>query len=161
MEGSARDNYLFTAIRTAPPCKLHLMLVEAAIRWCNRARERFQTEQVPAAVESLIRAEEVMTRLLADLNPEIEPARNLAGIYLYIFRTLQAACKQRNPRLLDDVLRILAIEQETWRLACEKFSAEQGETTDRPAATPTRHVPPPISSGMNSMGSDSGFSIEA
>jgi flagellar protein FliS len=164
LEGSARDEYLLTAIRTAGPAKLHLMLVEAAIRWCNRAQQRFRAGQAEVALECLFRAEEVVTQLLADLNPETEPARNLAGVYLFVFRTLGAAVKNHDPEPLDDVLRILQIEHETWRLVCAKFSGAEGKAADHAAASaalPARRVPPPLSGRMTSATSDSGFSVEA
>ena len=44
MQASAQSNYLETEVMTAPPQKLQLMLVEAAIRSAERARAMWREE---------------------------------------------------------------------------------------------------------------------
>jgi flagellin-specific chaperone FliS len=152
VEGSAGNSYLLTAIRTAEPPKLHLMLIEAAIRFCQRAREQFQGGPSDQGTRSVSHASEVVTQLLADLDPSTEAARNLAGVYLFLLKTLGDVTSDRAEKLLGNVLRVLEIERETWRLVCEKSLG---------AAAPPRHVVPPPLGPMNSFAPQSGFSVEA
>ncbi|GAF98064.1 unnamed protein product, partial [marine sediment metagenome] len=42
---STSDRYLESAVRTAPPQKLHLMMIEAAIRFCQTANGYLEAEQ--------------------------------------------------------------------------------------------------------------------
>lgn len=159
MEGSAREQYLVAEVMTATPQKLQLMLVEAAIRFAGRARQLWAERKDEEAAEALIRAQDVVGQMLASLDREssLPLVRKVAAVYLFVFRCLMEANCQRDERKLDDALKVLEEERETWRQVCEKFgSRRQLETSDQPAALPrglTIDAPAPEASG--------GFSIEA
>ena len=126
---SARGSYLETEVFTAPPQKLHLMLIEGAIRFAERGRRHWAAEQWEEADEALVRAETIVTELLAAIHREADEllARKLASIYLYIFRTLMEANLKRSEAHLDDALRVLREEQETWRSVCERIAADPAQ----------------------------------
>lgn len=122
MSVSARETYLATQVLTAPPQKLHLLLVEAAIRACEKARAFWQQKQDPQATEALIRAQEIMSELVAGLNRQAEPrlVRQVASLYLFIYRNLLEASFLRDEKKLEDALRVLREEQTTWQLVCQR-----------------------------------------
>jgi flagellar protein FliS len=126
MASPARDSYLATEVLTVPPQRLHLMLVEAAMRCVERARQCWRANQPEQATEAVVRAEEILGALLAGLNREIggDLVRKTAAIYVFVFRSLMEANAGKDEGKLDDALRVLAIERETWRRVCEQIGAE-------------------------------------
>ncbi|MBN2476187.1 MAG: flagellar protein FliS [Pirellulales bacterium] len=142
MECSARESYLATEVMTATPQKLQLMLIEAAIRSAERARQRWHAGEGEGACEELIRAQEVVGEMLASLNSEVAPdlVKKVASVYVFIFRSLMEANYERNETKLDDALRILKIERETWCRVCEQLAAAQ-EPAGGEAAAPAPRQP--------------------
>jgi flagellin-specific chaperone FliS len=54
------------------------------------------------------------------MNPEHgrELVRRVAGVYLFIHRTLSAAHLEHDAQKLDEALSILEVERETWQQVC-------------------------------------------
>ncbi len=127
MQTSARENYLTTQVLTAPPQKLQLMLIEAAIRSARLARQKWQSREDQSACEALIRAQEIMSELLAGLKREVDPdlVERVAGVYLFILRSLTQANLRHDEKKLDDALRVLEEERETWRQVCAKVGVDR------------------------------------
>lgn len=137
MPASARENYLSTMVLTAPPQKLHLMLIDAAIRFTEQTRQQWQAGEREAGFHSLMRAQRIVTELLTSLNREASPSLvgKMAGVYLFIFRSLSGASVSRSCEKLDDALRVLQTERETWHLLCERLA---DTADDRPAVDAAR-----------------------
>jgi len=127
MQCSVRENYLATEVMTATPQKLQLMLIEAAIRSARRAGEKWQAGDDAQASEALIHAQEVVGELLAGLNREVATnlVQKVASVYLFVFRNLMEANHERNESKLDDALKVLEIERETWRQVCQQLGSRQ------------------------------------
>ncbi len=136
----ARDNYLTTEVFTAPPQRLHLMLLDAAVRFVQRASGCFQDGQRQQATDAIVHAEEVLGELLAGLNRDLggDLAVKTAAVYAFVFRSLIEASANRDHRKLDDALRVLAIERETWRQLCDLLAAEA--PVAKGARTPSRSI---------------------
>jgi flagellar protein FliS len=125
MESSARDTYLTTQIETATPCKLRLMLIEGALRFGQQAKQCWGRENGVAAAEALLRCHKIVGELLANVaSPKTDLSRKLSSVYLYLFRTLSEVRLEHDEKKLDEVLSVLAIEQQTWLQVCEKHGAE-------------------------------------
>ena len=176
MSSSARDSYLETEVMTATPQKLQFMLLDAAVRAIQKAKQLWAADRDEEACETLIRAQQIMSELLCGLNQEVDSAlaKKVAAIYLFVFRNLMDANQRKDVEKLDGALAVLEIERETWRRVCEKLgsskaAADSGsrDALQHPSAHPSPPAPvnPPVadfSSGPG-MPSDmpSGFSIEA
>ncbi|OHB65920.1 MAG: hypothetical protein A2V70_02985 [Planctomycetes bacterium RBG_13_63_9] len=135
MQRSARDSYLATEVLTATPQKLQLMLIEAAIRFAERARADWQADDDEQAADALGRAQQVVGELLAGLNRQLDSplVKKIASVYLFVFRNLMEASCQRDEKKLDDALRVLQVERETWCQVCRKLGGES--PPDAPATT--------------------------
>jgi len=143
---ASRQNYLLAEVHTATPQKLQLMLVEAAIKNIHRTKRHWEEEKFEAGFESLSLAQEIITEILSSVDKEGNPelASKIASIYIFIFRCLAESGMTHDPLKLDDALRVLNSERETWRLVCEKFgtslngesSARLDLSTDSPPETP-------------------------
>ena len=177
---SSRDNYLETEVMTATPQKLQYMLIDAAIRNLNRGKHLRGDNQHEEACEALIRAQAIITQILTGLNKDVdaELTRKVASIYMFVFRSLNEAQAARDDSKLDECIRVLEVERETWRLLCEQLEQEQpAENTAArttlsdavPADIPTPTGPPsPKMPGLDlssdfvgGEGASAGFSIEA
>lgn len=122
MDANARDNYLTTEVMTAAPQKLQLMLIEGAIRFGQRTRDLWQENRADEALEALTRCRRIVTEIIGSVKPDAgELARNVRSIYAYLFRLLTEAHWEHSEKKLDDALRILSIERDTWRQVCDKL----------------------------------------
>jgi flagellar protein FliS len=134
---SARDEYLQTEVNTATPQKLQLMLIEAAIRFASQALLHWQRGQDEQAGEALIRCQEIFAEILGGLRPERDPdlTRRVAGIYVFLLRSLTDAHLNKNRQAVEDAIRILEIERGTWQQVCQQL----GSHVDA-AAVPRPHT---------------------
>lgn len=172
MEPSADRSYLETEVMTATPQKRHLMLIEAAIRLIHRARGHWHAEQdeEEQAGQCLARAQQIITELMSALNHEIDAdlTRRVAGLYLFVFRSLVDAHLHRDEGKLDNALGVLKPQQEAWQGVCRKLgstAAAKGDgATSLGREEPGRQPPPipPLSTDPASAGIPSaGLSLEA
>jgi len=160
MSQSQPSQYLESKIMTASPAQLHLMLIEGAIRFCNKAEHDLKNGNEGFANEALVRAIEIVAEMLAGVrHSDDEINVKLADLYQFLFNTLTSAFVNTDTTKLSDVLRILQFERETWQLACERVGAEeQSPPTVKNAAAKTPIVATPHSMQQNAT---SGLSLEA
>jgi flagellar protein FliS len=85
--------YLETQVLTAPKEKLLLMLLDGAIRFATQAREKTAAGDRQGASPLYLRAQAIALELSAALDPGLDAAlrRNLAGLYMFVYRRLVAA----------------------------------------------------------------------
>lgn len=122
---SATDNpYLRDAVMTATPEQLQLMLYDGCIRFAIQARDALERKDLEASYEKLTRAQHIILEMQNGLNYEVNPelCRRVASIYGFLYRKLVDACVQRDISAIDDTLRVLRIERETWQMLVEKVS---------------------------------------
>jgi flagellar protein FliS len=127
MDHTARNQYLEQEVMTASPQKLQLMLVEAAMRSAEKARECWHNDDNAGACEAIVYAESCLGELLGGLNYDDggDLVRKLASLYMFAFRRLVDANQQRDEKLLDEALRVLGMERDTWRQVCEQCAAQE------------------------------------
>jgi flagellar biosynthetic protein FliS len=150
---TARDNYLATEVKTATPQRLQLLLIEAALRLANRARQYWQQGRDDLALGALVNAQAVVAHMLAVIDREAagDLAQRVSAVYAFIYRSLVKAGHRHDEKGLADAVRILEIERETWRLVCEKLAvnAPHARFADGPHGVP------------DSLAMPGGFSVEA
>ena len=153
---TARQNYLQAEVQTATPQKLQLMLIEAAIKNVHRTKKAWGEERFEAGFDSLTLAQDIVAEILSSVDKEGSPelASKIASIYVFIFRCLSEGGMTHDQQKLDDALRVLNSERETWRLVCEKFGTSvNGESSPRldlsTDSTAKILVSPPMSSGIS------------
>ncbi len=155
MQPNALDSYLETQVTTATAQKLHLMLIDGAIRFCRSAVLCWQEGNEKEAALALDRAGKVVGELLSAVRVSNEDvARPLVSIYLFLHRTLTEAQMHRDNEQVEQVIAVLEEERETWRQVCEKFGAVRQQTP--PAAAPKPHTLP-----IELPAVEGGFSMEA
>ncbi len=124
MHTDPRSSYLESQVLTATPQKLRLMLIEAALSAARQALNYWDKKLDAQATLALIRCREIVSELLAAVKPDdSELTRNVAGIYLFLFKTLAEAQLHRDPAKVDQAIKVLEIERETWREVCAQMPA--------------------------------------
>lgn len=136
---SVRQTYLQGDLYSATPQKIQLLLIEAAIKNVHRCKLFWKESKFEESLEASQRAQDIVAEMLCALDLDNAPdiARQLASIYLFIFRRIAESGMLYSDEKLDDALRILESERETWRLACEKFGSTKTAGGDTRVATPT------------------------
>lgn len=158
MAAQPGDSYFTTHVLTAPPHKLHLMLLEGALRQGRRAEALLEQGCHVPAGDALIRGQEIMSELIGSLRPDVAPelARRVASVYLFIQRSFVQAQLQRDIVLIRGALKVLEEECETWRQLCLRVDGATA-APNRPGTAPPR----PIMLDLPNAESEVGVSFEA
>jgi flagellar protein FliS len=142
---SNEDNpYLRDAVMTATPEQLQLMLYDGAIRFSLQARDAIANEDYETSYEKLTRAQHIILEMRNGLNYDVNRAlcERMASLYLFLYNKLVDACINRDAHAVDDALRVLRIERETWQMVCDKVAetekeqpAQMSQTAEEPGQT--------------------------
>jgi flagellar protein FliS len=135
------SQYLESKVLTAPPHRLHLLLIEGAIRFGRQAESEQTAGNRAAAMGSLSRMLDIVGEMLAGVRQtKSEINEKLAAVYWYIFRRVSEAILASDEAALAEVLKLLEFERETWQLVCDKFGAAAGSGV----------IAPPLGNAFNS-----------
>jgi flagellar protein FliS len=123
---NASQQYLKNAVMTAGPEQLHLMLLEGAVRFATRGKEAVEQKDVEAAFNALERAQRIVLELSNGLRREVNPelVDQMAALYAFVYRRLVDGSVQRDAQAVDDALRILRHQRETWVMLIEKLKQD-------------------------------------
>lgn len=160
MAQTAPNPYLQTKVMTASPEQLRLMLYDGAIRFSRQARHALGKSDFEGSYTAIVRAQKIMLELSGSLNHKHDPdlCDKLAAIYEYVYRLLVDANMKREPEPLDEAIRLIEFQRETWAMLMKKLESEPGA-----AATP-RSTEPLASIGPSSESEEppaGRFSIDA
>ncbi len=127
--------YLKTKIMTASPEELRLMLYEGAIRFCLQSKEALVAKNYEQSYNGLMRAQKIVLELSTSLNHQVDPelCTRLGTLYTYIYRRLVDASLYRQIDPVDEALKLLEYEHQTWKLLMKKLAEdpEAAEVADR------------------------------
>lgn len=136
----ASSEYLKNAVMTASPEQLQLMLYDGAIRFTLRGRAGLESKDYEVAFNGFERAQRIVLQLIAGLNRDVNPrlVDQMRSLYHFIYDRLVEANARHNIQAVDDALRILRHQRETWalllnKLARERRQAEAAAEDDRPS----------------------------
>ena len=126
----ASQAYTQSAVLSASPEQLVVMLYDGAIRFLNQAQLAMQQEKKEIARERLLRAEDIINELNNSLEVQSggEIADSLRSLYLWMKRQIMQSLIQQDPEPLSECLQQLLELREAWS------SALLGEESAPPAA---------------------------
>lgn len=161
MPGTARQQYLTTEVMTASPQKLHLMLIEGAMRFVYKARQHGAAGEDEPAREAVSRARRIMADILAGFKKDLDPGlvNQVTLLYGFVYRTLLEAAFSFDDAKLAGVLRILEIERDTWRQVCADLAGQFRPEPQHPS--PPRPIPQGVLDALPLEGQRGQFSFEA
>jgi flagellar protein FliS len=141
---ATNSQYLESKILTAPPHRLHLMLIDGAIRCGRQAEEAFRAGDAETAAGPLMRALEIVGEMLVGVrHGSSELNTRMAQFYWFLFCRLSEAKIHSDGRPLAEALRLLEYERTTWQLVCDKAGQTPAAETPKPApphAAPERSL---------------------
>lgn len=112
---SSPGAYRQSAVLTAPPELLVVMLYDGARRFLNQAVVAMGENKTPLAHVKLRRAEEIIIHLRNTLDLEQgEIAERLQAIYIFCGRHLRQARLDRDPVKIEQVSHLLGELREAW-----------------------------------------------
>ncbi|MDY2790698.1 MAG: flagellar export chaperone FliS [Lachnospiraceae bacterium] len=112
---NAAQIYGQNKIATATPAELTLMLYEGAIKFCNKAIEAVNKQEVEKAYENIVKVENIIVEFKATLNHNYEVAKDFDIVYDYIYDRLVAANMSKDPEILEEVLTQLRDMRDNWK----------------------------------------------
>lgn len=133
-----KQQYLKSTVMSATPEQLHLMLLDGAIRFAARGREALLSKDYEGMFNSLDRAQRIALELSAGLNSAGNPelVSQMVALYEFIYRQLVNGSLKREASSIDDALRILRMQRETWQIIVDKIQREAPKGTAVPEASP-------------------------
>ena len=160
-----REAYLETQISTATPQKLRLMLIDGGIRFARLGQIAWQESRDDDAFEHVARCRAIVSELIAGIRvDQSELNRQVAAIYGFLFRQLTEAQALRDADRLEQVIRVLEEDRQTWAAVCEQM-AEAPADVEQPEeilAPRSGGIPAmPTFLGEAACGQPAGFSIDA
>ena len=122
MPSNPHNAYLEASILMAEPVELVRMLYRAALDAVSDAQSHLAAGNLERRVKAISKAADILCELCLALNYKSDPAlaRNLAELYDYMRRRLQAANLEQSSKPLAEVANLLGTMLEAW----EKINPE-------------------------------------
>ena len=145
MDQHAREAYLEAQVMTATPQKLRLMLIEAAIRFARKTLQHWEASDHQGAQDSIIRCRNIVSELLSSVRvDESDLTKQVASLYLFVFRNLTEAQLQRDSKLVAEAIEVLEVERGTWQRLCDEMPYAPRPTVEQLQSAPQEIVAPSI-----------------
>ncbi len=119
--------YRQTAVETATPAELVVMLYDGAVRFLLRSEQAMQEDGPGRAPGQIARAQSIILELLATLDLDAgDFAQQLAGLYAYMYRRLGEASIGRDASTVRHVRGLLEQLRAAWKEAISRASQQAG-----------------------------------
>jgi flagellar protein FliS len=127
MNPQAAQQYLRTKILTATPEQLQLMLYDGALRFGEQARAALADNNYEQSYQLICRVQRILAELTASLKHDVAPelCGKLAALYNYAYRKLIDANIDHQPQSLDDALKVLRYQRDTWAMLLEQLGKQK------------------------------------
>jgi flagellar secretion chaperone FliS len=118
------ENYLESTVRTAPPARLRLMLIERAVGLCQTIASNWKAApQSRKWDERSLQLSDILTELLSGVGrTDIAVAKTVADLYVFLIQHLNKAVESGDGSMIDELCVVLETEAETWRMVCAQTS---------------------------------------
>jgi len=130
---NGHERYLETAVETASPARLIVMLYDGAIRFINEAAYAMQQRDYETQNAKLQRAQKILAELISSLDFDKggEIAENLFRLYTYMYNQLVEANINDNLDRLEHVIDLLSELREAWDAIATESEAQTVTPTAR------------------------------
>jgi flagellar protein FliS len=118
-----QNKYLETAVQTASPAQLLIMLHDGAIRFGKKAIEAIQSRQYEEANDNLLRVQNIISELIITLDRSSPIAETLLRLYEYFQHLLIQANIKKSVEPIQETLGYIAELKETWVQAARSQAA--------------------------------------
>ncbi|WP_274362528.1 flagellar export chaperone FliS [Paenibacillus thermotolerans] len=108
------NKYLETAVQTASPQQLLIMLYDGGIRFCRAGAEAIRQKRYEDANKSLCRVQDIINEFIITLDRNAPVAKGLLALYEYMNHQLIQANIKKDEEIVQEVLGYLQELKETW-----------------------------------------------
>ena len=114
---------------TARPEQLQLMLYDGAIRFASQAREAIEKREIENSFNLLTRAQNIVREMESGLRHEVAPeiCGQMASLYRFVFSKLVDANVNKDVQAVDDALKVLRHQRDTWAILADKIQKAQSD----------------------------------
>jgi len=135
MNPQGAANYLRTKILTATTEQLQLMLFDGAIRFAEQGKAALLKNDFQASHAALTRAQRIVIELTSSLKHDIYPelCGKLAALYNFAHRNLVEANVHHQTEPVDEALKVIRYQRETWVLLMQQLQESKGHATEQTA----------------------------
>lgn len=115
MTHNAASAYQNSAIQTASPAELTLMLYEGAIKFCNIALMALEKKDYSKVNENLKKAQRIITEFRVTLDHKYPVWEDFDRVYDYIYRRLVEGNIRKDKEIIEDALKYIREMRDTWK----------------------------------------------
>ena len=112
---TAQNAYKQNSVTTASPGELTLMLYNGCLKFLNKAKLAIQDNNIQEKNTNLIKAQAIISELMATLNMDIEVSKNMLALYEYMNRRLVEANIQKDVSIMEEVEELVTEFRDTWK----------------------------------------------
>jgi len=116
------NKYLETAVLTASPNQLMMMLYDGAIRFCRMGVEAIKQHDYAEANNNLLKCQNIIREFMMTIDQGAPVADGLIRLYDYFISRLIEANTQKSAEPAEEVLGYLVELKTTWLLASREVS---------------------------------------
>ncbi len=129
MSSPGPNVYFRNAVLQASPAQLQLMLYDGAIRFALKGREAIEKKDYEQVYESFSRAQRIVLEMESGLRWEVneELCDQVGALYNFVYRKFIHASIHRDAEAVDDALKILRHQRETWVMLMDRVAKEHPE----------------------------------
>ncbi len=121
-----RQNDVMTAGRYELVAKLY----DGVLKFLYEAQKALGGNDIPAAHQALVRAQEIVAYLSESLDPKYEISANLAAVYTYINERLVEANLKKEAAIVAEVVPMVKDLSNTWRQAMNASSTDKADQNE-------------------------------
>jgi len=160
MSHPSRQQYLESKVLTASQPQLHMMLLDGALRFGRQAQTMWTEGSDFVSIDPLLqRVSNIVDELTHGTSTAKEEiSKQLEEQYAFVYRELAACRINQTPEQLDNCLKLLSFQRETWKLASELLETEK-EAPSMKGKLAVPHMP--LRNSGDSAPATVGFSLEA
>lgn len=121
--------YQKSTIQTSSPEKLLIMLYDGAIQFLNKSKMAMENKNIEEVHNNTIGAQRIISEFMNTLDVEAggAMAKNLYGLYEYLYHRLIQANIKKDPKIIEEVLYHLKDLKSTWEQAIKITAREKAE----------------------------------
>lgn len=112
---TAQNAYKQNSVTTASPGELTLMLYNGCLKFLNKAKLAIQDKNIQDKNTNLLKAQAIISELMATLNLDIEVSKNMLALYEYMNRRLVEANIQNDISIIEEVEGLVTEFRDTWK----------------------------------------------
>jgi flagellar protein FliS len=175
MAFDVNNPYFRNQVLTASPEQLRMLLLEGCLRFMRDGREGLVAKDYERMYEGFSQARDIVLELVNGMRPEVAPdlCEKVRAVLLFVYRRLVEGGFEKNVDAVDECIRLMEYERDTWRLLMEQLASERsagaepatveaptaiGPAGDAVGSTPSTPTSPPAPArGTGTYGPPAGY----